>query len=229
MNNFLKENEVLDDLQLNNLMIIQNKNNYRFTSDSVLLANFAKVGHKDFVVEFCSGSGVISILLNEKCKPKKIIGFEYQKELCDMSNRSLQYNNIKNVSFLNKDLSLAYEDVGLGKVDAIVCNPPYYVLPKDKTNINEKYLLTKYENTTNLQDIFKSANKILKFSGKFFMVHVPSRIQEILSIALENNFICKKIQFLYPNNKKELSHLMLLYFVKGGKKSCDVIKPNILL
>ena len=228
MNNFLKENEVLDDLQLNNLMIIQNKNNYRFTSDSVLLANFAKAGHKDFVVEFCSGSGVISILLNEKCNPNKIIGFEYQKDLCEMSNRSLQYNNIQNVSFLNKDLSLAYEEVGVGKVDVVVCNPPYYVMPENKSNINEKYLLTKYENTTNLQEIFKSANKILKYSGKLFMVHVPSRIQEILAFAMENNFICKKIQFLYPNNKKELSHLMLLYFIKGGNNGCDIIKPNIL-
>ena len=97
MKNLLKENEVLDDLQLNNLMIIQNKNNYRFTSDSVLLSNFVKVGHKDFVVEFCSGSGVISILVNEKYKPKNIIGFELQSELCEMSNRTLLYNNITNI------------------------------------------------------------------------------------------------------------------------------------
>ncbi|MBR1985188.1 MAG: methyltransferase, partial [Clostridia bacterium] len=154
---FLKENEVLDDLQLNNLMIIQNKMDYRFTSDSVLLANFAKAGRKDFVVEFCSGSGVISILLNEKCKPKKVIGFELQPQLCEMSNRSLKYNKIENINFVNKDLSLAYEDVGVGKVDVVICNPPYYVLPENQTNINKKFKLTKYETSTNLEDIFASA------------------------------------------------------------------------
>lgn len=228
MSEFLKEDEVLDDLQLNNLMIIQNKNNYRFTSDSVLLANFAKVGHKDFVVEFCSGSGVISILLNEKCKPKKIIGFELQKDLCDMSNRSLNYNKIENISFINKDLKLASEEVGVGKVDAIVCNPPYYVLPKDESKINDKYYLTKYEVSTNLEEIFESAEKILKYSGKLFMVHVPSRLQEILAIAFKHNLICKKIQFVYPNSKKELSHLILCCFVKKGNNGCDVVKPLIL-
>lgn len=228
MKNLLKENEVLDDLQLNNLMIIQNKNNYRFTSDSVLLSNFVKVGHKDIVVEFCSGSGVISILVNEKYKPKNIIGFELQSELCEMSNRTLLYNNITNIKFINKDLSLAYEDVGNGKVDVLICNPPYYIMPEDNSNINKKYMLTKYEVSTSLNDIFNSANKILKYSGKFFMVHIPSRIQEIMSVAKKYNFICKKLQFLYPNNKKELSHLILCYFTKGGNNGCDVIKPNIL-
>lgn len=228
MENLLKENEVLDDLQLNNLMIIQNKSNYRFTSDSVLLSNFVKVGHKDFVVEFCSGSGVISVLVNEKYKPKNIVGFEIQKELCEMSNRTLLYNKIKNINFINKDLSLAYEDIGIGKADVLICNPPYYILPNDNSNINKKYVLAKYEVSTSLKDIFKSAEKILKYSGKFFMVHVPSRLQEIMSIANEHNFICKKLQFLYPNNKKELSHLVLCYFTKGGNNGCNVIKPNIL-
>ena len=224
---FLKENEVLDDLQLNNLMIIQNKMDYRFTSDSVLLANFAKAGHKDFVVEFCSGSGVISILLNEKCKPKKVIGFELQPQLCEMANRSLKYNKIENINFVNKDLSLAYEDVGVGKVDVVICNPPYYVLPANQSNINEKFKLTKYETSTNLENIFASANKILKFSGKMFLVHISSRLQEILSVAQKYDFIAKKIQFIYPTEKK-LSHLVLIKFVKGGKLDCEVLKPNIL-
>ena len=224
---FLKENEVLDDLQLNNLMIIQNKMDYRFTSDSVLLANFAKAGHKDFVVEFCSGSGVISILLNEKCKPKKVIGFELQPQLCEMSNRSLKYNKIENINFVNKDLSLAYEDVGEGKVDVVICNPPYYVLPENQTNINKKFKLTKYETSTNLEDIFASANKILKFSGKMFLVHISSRLQEILSLAQKFNLIAKKIQFIYPTENKT-SHLVLINFVKGGKLACEVLKPQVL-
>lgn len=224
---FLKENEVLDDLQLNNLMIIQNKMDYRFTSDSVLLANFTKAGHKDFVVEFCSGSGVISILLNEKCKPKKVIGFELQPQLCEMSNRSLKFNKIENINFINKDLSLAYEDVGVGKVDVVICNPPYYVLPENQTNINKKFKLTKYETSTNLEDIFASANKILKFSGKMFLVHISPRLQEILSVAQKYDFIAKKIQFIYPTEKK-LSHLVLIKFVKGGKLDCEVLKPQVL-
>ena len=227
MNEILKENEVLDDLQLNNLMIIQNKLDYRFTSDSVLLANFAKVGHKDLVVEFCSGSGVISILLNEKCKPKQIVGFEIQEKLCEMSNRSLKYNKIENIEFLNKDLKQAEQIIGNGKVDVVVCNPPYYLLPKNQNDINEKYKLTKYEVLTSLTEILENASKILKYSGKLYLVHISSRIQEILSLAQKFNLICKKMQFIYPTEKKS-SHLVLMCFSKGGKCDCEVLKPNVL-
>lgn len=223
----LNENEVLDDLQLNNLKIIQNKKDYRFSLDSVLLSNFIKCGHKDSVVEFCSGSGVISILTNEKCHPKKIVGFEIQKNLCDMSNRSLVLNNIQNINFLNLPLADAPKTLGSGQTDVVICNPPYYE-DKNQTDINPKYKLTKYEVLTNLEEIFKTAKEILKFSGKFFMVHIPTRLQEILTTATKHNFEIKEIKFIYPSSRKDQSHLILLYFVKGGKKGCIVPKPLIL-
>lgn len=223
----LKENEVLDDLQLNELHIIQNINDYRFTCDSVLLSDFVKIGHKDNVVEFCSGSGVISILINEKYKPRKITGFEIQPYLCEMSNRSLKYNSITNIEFVNLDLSKACSEVGCEKTDVLVCNPPYYNINAIKGEINQKYKVTKYETLTNLEKIFKSAEKILKFGGKFFLVHISNRIQEIMSLAQKFDFSCKELQLVYPNNKK-LSHLALFYFTKKGKSGCNVLKPIIL-
>ena len=42
MNIKLNENERIDDLELNNLKIIQNKKGFCFGIDSVLLADFAK-------------------------------------------------------------------------------------------------------------------------------------------------------------------------------------------
>ena len=224
----LQENEVLDDLQLNGLYIIQNKKDYRFTSDSVLLSNFVKVGRKDSVVEFCSGSGVISILINEKYKPKNIIGFEIQPYLCDMSNRTVEYNKIKNVKFVNIDLSKAVEVVGREKVDVLVCNPPYFEPIQNFNEVNEKYKITKYETLTNLNDIFKSAEKIVRFGGKFFMVHISNRVQEIMYLAQKYNFLCKELQLIYANNNKETSHLALFYFTKKGKSGCKVLKPLVL-
>ena len=62
----LKNNERLDDLQINNKFVIQNKDEYCFTSDAVQLANFAKVKPNDKVVDLCSGSGVVGILIQTK-------------------------------------------------------------------------------------------------------------------------------------------------------------------
>ena len=63
-----KNNERLDDLQCNGLYIIQDPNKYCFTSDAVALANFAKVKSGGSVVDLCSGSGVIGILIGAKNK-----------------------------------------------------------------------------------------------------------------------------------------------------------------
>lgn len=224
MEGILKSGEVLDDLQLNNLRIIQNRKEYCFTSDSVLLSNFAKVGHRDFVVEFCSGSGIISILINEKYKPKNIIGIELQEYLCDMSNRTLQLNNINNIKFLNENVINAKKLIGSEGCDVVVCNPPYFI-PKENEIINPKYLKTKFETTIKLEDIFCSASKILKYSGKLYMEHIPDRLQEILDVAYKYNFKCKQMQFVYPQSNRQTSRLVLLMFTKGGNYGLNVLKP----
>ena len=43
----IKDNERIDDLQLNNLKIIQNKDGFCFGIDSVILSDFAKEIPKD--------------------------------------------------------------------------------------------------------------------------------------------------------------------------------------
>ena len=122
----LKGGEVLDDLQLNNLKIIQNRKHYCFTSDSVLLSNFVKTGPKDNVLELCSGCGVISILVNEKCKPKRVVGIELDKILFDMSVRSVQYNGINNITFICDDAKNILNYEKRQSFDVVVCNPPYF-------------------------------------------------------------------------------------------------------
>ena len=67
-NKLLKQGESFDDLQLDGLKIIQSKDGYKFSTDSVLLANFAKAKASDKYLDLCSGSGVVAILFSWKNK-----------------------------------------------------------------------------------------------------------------------------------------------------------------
>ena len=221
----LRPGEVLDDLQLDNLKIIQNRSLYCFTSDSVLLANFVKVGAKDVILELCSGCGVVSILVKAKCNPKKIFGIEIDKELHDMSVRSLAYNYIKDVEFVCDDAKNVLGHFKKQSFDVVFSNPPYFVKNKDD-KINLKYLNAKYETKIDLEGIFKSADEMLKFGGKFFVCFTPTRVQELLAVGDKHKFVLKKMQFVYPKNKDKLSTLVLCCFVKNGNRDCEVVCPK---
>ena len=124
MNNLLKENERLDDLELDNLMIIQDKNGYKFSTDSVILANFAKGKPGDVCVDLCSGGGVVAILFSYKNKIKKMYAVEIQEKQAEMSKRSIEYNNLK-IEVINDDLKNLKKILGSEFADVITVNPPY--------------------------------------------------------------------------------------------------------
>ena len=64
--NLVKDDETLDDLQLNGIHIIQKKEGFRFGVDAVLLANFAKIKKGASVIDLCSGTGIIPFIIKGK-------------------------------------------------------------------------------------------------------------------------------------------------------------------
>ena len=92
----LKENERIDDLELENLKIIQNSNGFCFGMDSILLSDFAKeIKQGSNIIDLGTGTGILPILLSSKTKDTKITGIEVQKEVAEMANRSIMLNNLQ--------------------------------------------------------------------------------------------------------------------------------------
>ena len=81
----LKPGERLDDLQRDGLRLIQHPDLFAFSMDSVLLSSFARAKHRDVVIDICTGTGVIPLLMWAKWKPKRIVGVEIQTQLADMA------------------------------------------------------------------------------------------------------------------------------------------------
>lgn len=219
----LNENEVLEDLERDNLKIVQDNSMYKFSSDSVMLTDFASIKKTDFVVELCSGCGVISVLVFAKYIPKKIVGFEADKGLFDLSQKTIQYNEIKSIEFINDDLKNAPENIGTQKADVVICNPPYFVLPKDTSKINTKYLTSKYESSATLEDIIKASSQLLKVKGRLFLIYTAKRLQELLVFSNKYDLVCKELKFIF---KKNVADLVLCKFVKRGFYGCEVKKTS---
>ncbi len=229
----LNKNEKVDDLNINGLRLIQNKEYFMFGIDSVLLASIVKSNSSsNIIVDFCTGSAVIPILLTTRVKYKKIIGIELQKEMYDLAIRNINLNNLKkDIDLLNNDIKeykeiLKYikENVDKsGNVDVIVCNPPYKEVGTGIINENNVKYIARHEEKCKLEDIFLASSKLLKTKGKLYLVHKPERLADLISIAREYNLEVKNITMLQPSLNKKPS-LVLLEYVKDAKKGLNMSK-----
>ena len=223
-NNLIFEGETLDDLQLDNLMIIQKQSGYKFSTDSVLLANFVKIKHSEVYVDFCSGSGVVAILASHKNKPKKTYAVEIQSEVAEMAKRSVEYNDL-DIEVLNESLTETYKTLGSESVDVVSINPPYNT--NEIFSKNTQIALSTHEISLNLSQITLFSSKLLKFGGRFYMVHRADRLAEIFYELKSNNLEPKVLRVVYPKKSKE-PNLVLIEAKKGAKVGLKILSPLVL-
>ena len=224
--NLIRENERLDDLELDNLKIIQNKSGYKFSTDSVLLANFGKAKQNDIYVDMCSGSGVVAMLFLWKNKIKKGYCLEIQSGLAEMSARSIEYNDLGDrLEVINDDLKNAVKIFGSESVDVITVNPPYNIM--GETSLTDEIAIATHELKVNLKEIIVSASKVLKYGGKFYMVHRADRLVDIISYLREYKLEPKVLRIVYPKTTKE-PNLVLVEAKKGSKAGIKILSPLVL-
>lgn len=218
----IKSNECLEDLQCNNLFIIQEKDGYRFTSDAVALANYVSVRPRGKVVDLCSGSGVIGILVSAKNPVSSVTLVEIQENLADMSRRTLEYNKITDkISVINAPLQNVHREIGSGIYDVVVCNPPY---KKSGTATNrgatDTISIAKHEIMVNLEEIIREAGKLLKFGGDFYIVNKEERLVDMMVLLRAYGMECKELKIL-PSSKG--ASVVMLKARKGGKSGLKIL------
>ena len=223
----LKESEVLEDMQLDGLKIVQDKNLYRFTSDSVLLSKFAKAKNGDVVADFCAGSGIVAFhfyALNRHEKTGLTFTlFELQESLSALSKKTAEYNDFENFTFQQgrlQDIEEKYRE----KFSLVLCNPPYEKGGFD----NETYekAICRKEITLKLEEIAKATAFALKYGGRVAMLHRADRIAEVCYTLKSVNIEVKKIQFV-AGTQGAKPYLVMVEGVKGGKSACEIL-PTIV-
>ena len=222
-----KENERIDDLEYKGLKIIQNKEGFCFGIDAVLLSDFAKdMKKKDNVVDFCTGNGVIALLLTEKVKDiNKIYAVEVQKEVAEMAKRSVKLNHLENkIEIINDNLKNITNFIPNCSVDAITVNPPYKAKNTGIINEEDSLMIARHEILCTLEDIIKESSKILKSGGNFYMVHRPERLVDIMFFMRKYKIEPKRIRFVYPN-ADSIPNMVLIEGVRSGGAFLNFEKP----
>lgn len=199
----IKNDESIDDLQLNGLKLIQKSKAFRFGIDAVLLSHFTKVKRKQTVIDLCTGTGIVPILLYGKYQPQKIVGIEIQEEMAEMASRSVLLNSIENkVQIINKDLKDIEYLRDLGRFDVLTVNPPYKLNSSGIVNPSDEMAIARHEIMCNIEDVIIAARTVLKDNGRMFMVHRPERLIDIFTVMRKYKIEPKRAQMIHPNTKK---------------------------
>ena len=224
----LKENERVDDLQRNGYGIIQRTGAFCFGMDAVLLSGFAAVRQGEQALDLGTGTGIIPILLEAKSEGRHFTGLEIQPDMADMARRSVAYNHLESkIQIVTGDIKEAGRLFDLASFDVVTSNPPYMNDAHGLKNPDLPKAIARHEILCTLEDVVRSAAILLKPGGRFYMVHRPHRLIEIISVMRQYRLEPKRMKFVHPFIDRE-ANMVLIEGVRGGKPMVKLEAPIIV-
>ena len=209
-------------LGFDGIKIVQDSEGFKFSLDSVLLANFVTLNKSTKkIMDIGSGNGIIPILLSLKTDAH-IDGVEIQRECYLNSLESIKLNKMDNISIFNDDIKDFYKTLQSDTYDVVVSNPPYFM--GNIHNINEMKKIARHSLSLDYKDVIVISKKILKNNGLLSIVHRPENLMDILMFMRSNNIEPKKIRFVYPYKGKN-ANILLVEGAKNGKPGLKVMDP----
>ncbi len=220
--------ERIDDLERNNFKIIQNPARFCFGMDAVLLSGFAFVREGERAIDLGTGNGIIPILLAAKTPGEHFTGLEIQHDNVEMAQRSVLLNGIEDrVDIVEGDIKTASATFGKASFEVVTTNPPYMLGNHGLVNPDSAKAIARHEIMCTLQDVVREASLLLKPQGRFYLVHRPFRLAEIIVCLKEHKLEPKRMKMVHPFIDKE-PNMVLIEAVRGGKPRMTVEAPLIV-
>ncbi len=196
-----KEYETVEDIG-DGVLIIQGTSEFRFGTDAVKLADFATIKPNDSVMDLCTGTGIVPMLLHKKEPKACISGLEIQPQMCEMAQRTVKLNGFTDkINILQGDLRDIRDHFEAESFNVVTCNPPYMKADTGKQNDLSSVTIARHEVMCNLSDCAAAASYLLPSGGRFYMVHRPERLADIISAMREYNIEPKRLTLFAAKNK----------------------------
>lgn len=226
-NDLVKCGERVDDLQ-NGYFVIQDPKKFCFGMDAVLLSGFARVKKGETALDMGTGTGIIPILLSQRTEGKHFTGLEIQAECAEMADRSVKYNCLEDrIQIVEGDIKEAAGIFGAASFDVVTCNPPYMIGQHGLTNPHMPKAIARHEILCTFDDVANQAARVLKDRGRFYLVHRPFRLVELMTALTKYKLEPKRMQLVYPYIDKE-PNMVLIEACKGGNSRIQIERPLVV-
>lgn len=210
-------------------VIYQDDDWFKFSLDSVLLADFVTINLRTKkIIDLACGNAPIPMLLSYRTNAF-ICGVEYQDCVFQLGVDSILSNCMeKQIKLIRGDVADILSIFDSDSFDVVTCNPPYFKANNpDYFNQNQVKTIARHEVYLDLDIVLSRAFYLLKTGGIFAMVHRTERFCEIIEKMKKYHLEPKRVRFIYPKKGKN-SDLFLIEGVKNGKSGLKMHFPLIV-
>lgn len=203
MNNdqgYLRPGERIDDLQLCNLRVIQSPDAFRFSMDSVLLADFARVRSRMRICDLGTGTGILPLLLYGRAEGIQCDAVEIQPDAADRAARTVQLNQLEDaIRVYCQDLRHVRAYLPHAAYDLVICNPPYSPSDASLPSPNPALRGARQEGLCTLEDIAAAAGWLLKSHARFALMLPVARLTDAFEILRQYRLEPKRLRLVHAN------------------------------
>lgn len=209
---------------IRDIRLYQHREGYRFSLDAVLLFSFVRVRKAVSIADLGAGSGVVGLLLARKYPGARVVLVELQESLCRLIDRNIILNGLGDrVYAINKDIRKLLPG-DLHGLDVVVSNPPFRRPLSGRLSRGEERAVARHELELNLGGLLRAAAGILRSRGRFFLVHHPERLAELMEGLGRVRLEPKRLRFVHGKKDAE-ARMLLVEAVKQGSPGLRVEPP----
>lgn len=212
----------MDQVSGTNFYIYQDKDDFSFGIDAVLLSDFTKA--KKNHIDLCTGNGIVALRLAYLYKDASIVGADIDHKAIELFNKSISINKLdERVTAMEMDIREVEKHFKKNAFDSLSVNPPY-LNPKDNIASGD---YKRQELLLNLDDIARAASYLLKPYSKIYMVHRPARLVDIILNFKNHGINLRRLRAVKPFAEKK-ANMILLELEKSEKEGFDYMNELVV-
>lgn len=211
-----------------NYIIFQDEEEFKYTSDALILSSFVKGGQR--ALDLGCGNGILSLRICHRFD--EVHAVDKNKNVLEAFKKSISLNKLEaKINIFEEDIFNLKSYYDTNYFDVVIFNPPYY----DFDNIKFDTIEAKH-----FFDIEKSlyiVNYLLKNSGSLYIIYPTYRLAEVIHKINKNGLKVKNIINIHGNkNKKAKSSIIVAkkqanfgndfrdFYIRDGLEYTDEMK-----
>ena len=165
--------------------VVQPRRGYRFSLDSLLLADFALRARFRHALDLGCGSAVIAMILARRRPRARIVGLEIQAELCEAARRGVALNGLlPRIEIVPGDLREAVRIVPAASFGLVVCNPPFHEPARAPASPEAGRALGRHALCCTLDEVLAAARHACRPGGRVALIHPGLELPHLPGLTL---------------------------------------------